>query len=177
MWVRSLAQKDSLEKVWQPTSVFLPGESHGHMSLAGSSPWSWKRKSDTTEVTQHAWVTTLVLTTTHAVGKTTFPVLQVKWVCLKCHTASDRFRIPTQVWRLGHIIQMWKRMHPLLFIWLLSALKDHFHFQSQLYIRGDIKTFKNTSSYHLLQHPSQFLYYLELDTCFQHPSLSVKCEG
>ena len=38
MWVRSLAQKDSLEKVWQPTSVFLPGESHGHMSLAGSSP-------------------------------------------------------------------------------------------------------------------------------------------
>ena len=24
---------------WQPTPVFLPGESHGHRSLAGYSPW------------------------------------------------------------------------------------------------------------------------------------------
>ena len=33
---------------WQPTSLFLPGESHGQRSLAGYSPWG-HRESDTTE--------------------------------------------------------------------------------------------------------------------------------
>ena len=33
---------------WQPTPVFLPGESHAQRSLAGSSPWG-HRDSDTTE--------------------------------------------------------------------------------------------------------------------------------
>ena len=33
---------------WQPTSVFLPGESHGQRSLVGYSPWG-RRESDTTE--------------------------------------------------------------------------------------------------------------------------------
>ena len=35
---------------WQPTPVFLPGESHGQRSLVGYSPWG-PRESDTTEVT------------------------------------------------------------------------------------------------------------------------------
>ena len=34
-------------RAWQPTSVFLPGESHGHMSLAGYSPWD-RKESDMT---------------------------------------------------------------------------------------------------------------------------------
>ena len=33
---------------WQPTPVFLPGESHGQRSLASYSPWS-RNESDTTE--------------------------------------------------------------------------------------------------------------------------------
>ena len=33
---------------WQPTPVFLPGESHGQRSLVGYSPWGHK-ESDTTE--------------------------------------------------------------------------------------------------------------------------------
>ena len=33
---------------WQPTPVFLPGESHGQRSLVGYSPWGCK-ESDTTE--------------------------------------------------------------------------------------------------------------------------------
>ena len=33
---------------WQPTPVFLPGKSHGRMSLAGYSPWGFK-ELDTTE--------------------------------------------------------------------------------------------------------------------------------
>ena len=32
---------------WQPTSVFLPGESHGQRRLAGNSPWGLK-ESDIT---------------------------------------------------------------------------------------------------------------------------------
>ena len=35
-------------RAWQPTQVFLPGESHGQRSLTGYSPWGHK-KSDTTE--------------------------------------------------------------------------------------------------------------------------------
>ena len=39
-------------RAWQPTPVFLPGESHGQRSLAGYSPRS-RKESDMTEVTEH----------------------------------------------------------------------------------------------------------------------------
>ena len=45
---------------WQPTPVFLPGESHGQRSLVGSSPWGHK-ESDMTEETQHALIHTVIL--------------------------------------------------------------------------------------------------------------------
>ena len=35
---------------WQPTPVFLPGESQGQRSLEGCSPWG-RTESDTTEAT------------------------------------------------------------------------------------------------------------------------------
>ena len=35
-------------RTWQPTPVFMPGESHGQRSLAGYSPWG-RTESDTTE--------------------------------------------------------------------------------------------------------------------------------
>ena len=34
---------------WQPTTVFLPGESHGWRSLVGYSPWG-RKESDMTEL-------------------------------------------------------------------------------------------------------------------------------
>ena len=37
-------------RAWQPTPVFLSGESHGHKSLAGYRPWGCKEQ-DTTERT------------------------------------------------------------------------------------------------------------------------------
>ena len=49
-------QKIPWRRVWQPTTVFLPGESHGQKSLVGYSPWGGK-ESDTTEVTSHAPLT------------------------------------------------------------------------------------------------------------------------
>ena len=41
------AGKIPWRRKWQPTPVFLPGESHGWRSLVGYSPWGHK-KSDTT---------------------------------------------------------------------------------------------------------------------------------
>ena len=42
--VRSLSWEDPLEKVRQPTAVFLPGESHEQRSLAGYSLRDAKRQ-------------------------------------------------------------------------------------------------------------------------------------
>ena len=50
--VRSLDQKIPWRRAWQPTLVFLPGESHGQKSLAGYSPWGHK-ESDTAEQLTH----------------------------------------------------------------------------------------------------------------------------
>ena len=43
-WVRKIPCR----RAWQPTPVFLPGESHGQSSLEGYSPWGHK-ESDMTE--------------------------------------------------------------------------------------------------------------------------------
>ena len=42
--------KSLCSKKWQPTPVFLPGESHGQRSLVGYSPWG-HTESDMTEET------------------------------------------------------------------------------------------------------------------------------
>ena len=41
-------------RAWQPTPVFLPGESHGRGSLVGYSP-SGHKESDMTEATWHTY--------------------------------------------------------------------------------------------------------------------------
>ena len=48
MQVRSWVRKIPWRRKWQPTPVFVPGESHGQRSLAGYSPWG-RKESDTTE--------------------------------------------------------------------------------------------------------------------------------
>ena len=44
LWVRKIPWR----RKWQPTPVFLPGESHGQRSLVGYSPRG-RKESDTTE--------------------------------------------------------------------------------------------------------------------------------
>ena len=44
-WVQFLGWEDPLERKWQPTPVFLPGESRGQRSLAGYSPWGCKSRT------------------------------------------------------------------------------------------------------------------------------------
>jgi len=51
-WVQSLYWEDTLEKEWQPTPVFLPGEFHGQRSLVGYSPCG-RKELDMTEVTEY----------------------------------------------------------------------------------------------------------------------------
>ena len=46
-------------RAWQPTPVFLPGESRGQRSLVGYSPWDHK-ESDTTEATKRTHTARLV---------------------------------------------------------------------------------------------------------------------
>ena len=41
-WIRKIPWR----KKWQPTPVFLPGESHGHRSLTGYSPWGRRVRRD-----------------------------------------------------------------------------------------------------------------------------------
>ena len=48
--VRFLGREIPWRRKWQPTPVFLPGESQGQKSLVGYSPWSCK-ELDMTEVT------------------------------------------------------------------------------------------------------------------------------
>ena len=45
-----LGLEDPWRGTWQPTPVFLPGESHGQRSLVGYSPLGCK-ESDVTEAT------------------------------------------------------------------------------------------------------------------------------
>ena len=49
-WFNPWVGKIPWRRKWQPTPVFLPGESHGQRSLMGYSPWGHK-ESDTTEHT------------------------------------------------------------------------------------------------------------------------------
>ena len=49
-WFNLRLRKIPWRRAWQPTPVFLPGESHGQRSLVGYSPQG-HRESDMTEAT------------------------------------------------------------------------------------------------------------------------------
>ena len=50
--VQLLGREDPWRRKWQPTPVFLPGQSYGQRSLVGYSPWG-RKEPDTTEATWH----------------------------------------------------------------------------------------------------------------------------
>ena len=71
-WVRKIPQR----RVWQLTSVFLPGESHGQRSLVGYSPQGCK-ESNTTETIQESCMHDMDFPSGHHVGST-LPTVQPK---------------------------------------------------------------------------------------------------
>ena len=56
-WVQSLGGEDHLRRKWQPTPVFLPGESYGRRRLVGYSPWGHIES----DVTEHACISCYIL--------------------------------------------------------------------------------------------------------------------
>ena len=83
-WVRKIPWRRS----WQPTPVFVPGESHGQRSLAGSpSSPSGCKESDTTEATLHGFMDCSLP------GSSVHGVLQariLKWVAISfCRGSSN----------------------------------------------------------------------------------------
>ena len=67
---------------WQPTAVFLPGESHGQRSLAGYSPWSSQRVG-------HDWSHFSYTHTQHTQAE---PKPPNETCVLICHTDTCRLR-------------------------------------------------------------------------------------
>ena len=68
--VQSLGWEDPLEKEWQPTPVFLPGEFHGQRSLAGYSPWGHRELNTTEQTTQKRLFSSCSLSTIKVVSST-----------------------------------------------------------------------------------------------------------
>ena len=52
-WFDPWVRKTPRRRAWQPTPVFMPGESHGQRSLEGYGSRG-HRESDTTAVTDHS---------------------------------------------------------------------------------------------------------------------------
>ena len=43
------------KRKWQPTPVFVPGESHGQRSLVGYNPWGCKESDMTDRLSTHVY--------------------------------------------------------------------------------------------------------------------------
>ena len=51
-WFHPWVRKIPWRRTWEPTAVFLPGESHGQKSLVGYSPWGHKELDMTERLTR-----------------------------------------------------------------------------------------------------------------------------
>ena len=56
----NIKKSTNRRRKWQPTPVFLPGESHGWGSLVGYSPWG-RKELDMTEQLHCVLLSTIVL--------------------------------------------------------------------------------------------------------------------
>ena len=56
-WVRKIPWRSA----WQPSSVCLPGESHGQRSLAGYSPWGHAELTPLKRLSMHVWLYVIII--------------------------------------------------------------------------------------------------------------------
>ena len=56
-WVRKMPWN----RKWQPAQIFLPGKFHGQRSLAGYSPWSWRKSDITGRLNNKFWTQSFLI--------------------------------------------------------------------------------------------------------------------
>ena len=97
-WVR----KTPWRRPWQPTPVFLPGESHGQRGLAGYSPKGYK-ESDTTEAPERA-------STRRILGReeTNSAKFSKEIICIICHLSLPLpVRVPNKNIKTSTILSLY----------------------------------------------------------------------
>ena len=97
MQVHSMGQEDSLKEAWQPTPVFLPGESHGQRNPSGYSPQGHK-ESGTTKANESARILTDMS-------------VQVSSVAQSCPTLCDPMNCSTPGLPVHHQLPESTRTH------------------------------------------------------------------
>ena len=124
---------------WLPTAVFLPGESHGHRSLAGHSPWGHK-ESDMTEQLTLSLFTFTAISKYHEQKVTEEVQMSSKCVRLSriqgTEEAPQRFETPFFIDQIGRV-----ETHAVLLPWerggrlchaLLVEVQSGFLFQREI---------------------------------------------
>ena len=109
MQLRSLGQKDPLEKKRQPTPVFLSRKFHGQRSLVGNSPWSHK-------TVRHNWVRAHIYPHTHSYYLIcrelicTVKIVYSSWkkTCTILKKSKLRNVINIQIMRYVYLLWIWK---------------------------------------------------------------------
>ena len=96
----SWVEKIPWRRKWQPTSVFLPGKSHGQRSLAGYSPWSLKRVWHNLATKQQQNKAIVIIS---------FELAQ-KWTCLSVEQKRKYITIPEVYVRICFKIKMASQM-------------------------------------------------------------------
>ena len=85
---------------WQPTLVFLPGESHGQRKLAGSSSWGC-RESDTTEQLTLSLYIYLRCSQMEQPGSPLLIFQHATYTCSYSHVRAERDREKCGGWGWG----------------------------------------------------------------------------
>ena len=98
--ISSMLGRPWLRRKWQPTAVFLSGESHGQRSLAGYSPWS--RKNWT-------WLSEKTTTTTRQALNAIS--VQFNSVTQSCPTLCDPMDCSTPVLPVYHQLLEFTQTH------------------------------------------------------------------
>ena len=96
-WVQSCVRKMPWRRAWQPTPVFLPGESHGQRSLVGSSPQGRRESGMTCQLKGSGEIRNEVATTgdVHVRMNVSRGLNQRRWVLRELgRITTDSLRIP-----------------------------------------------------------------------------------
>ena len=102
-WVEPWVEKFPWRRKWQPTPIFLPGESHGQRSLEGYSSWG-RKQLDTTERLTHTHTHTHTRTLLAKLNCTYNVSTIVDMTNQDCVLKSRHITLPTKVCRVKAMV-------------------------------------------------------------------------